>query len=489
MPILLVIFLVAACAPVAWPEPPFGWGRESAAAIALVALVLPIVAHLILSLSVVRAMLRNPLRRGRVAARYSRFRRLIGLGHFALAIASIGLGWGWLVQKACTVEYGGRVTLAPFAELLVPLPFLIGVFAAWILHHDAERVLHRTGAGPNAPFWNRGGHFLHRLRPYLLLVLLPAGLFATHQTFLRFAPSTAQSDAAQWITALLAPMLFILMPLLAKPALGLKSLPRGHHRDRFEHTAKRLKFRCTDLLIWHTHGTVANAMVLGLIPQARYVVFTDHLLEHLDDDELDAVFGHEVGHVKYGHLLYYAVFFVLSMMVILGIAVALANEAEKAGLLTARQIQSHWLDLPPLALLAGYLFLVFGLLSRKCERQADLYGVHTVASGRTEGHPKAAGVASMTRALSKVAYINGMDTFGDYAPTRLKRLWANILAWQHGSIGDRIEFLNRILDDPDLEKRVQRRITVFRWCLIAGLASALVALGAWLGWTELVALL
>jgi Zn-dependent protease with chaperone function len=330
---------------------------------------------------------------------------------------------------------------------------------------------------------------LHRLRPFLLLVLVPVFLFAAHQSLLRYAKEFAESSGVQIAIALSTPLLFLLMPLIAKPALGLKSLPPGHHRDRLEETAKRLNFRCADLLLWPTQRTVANAMVLGLVPRARYVVFTDQLLDHLDDDELEAVFGHEVGHVKHGHLLYYACFLILSMMVILTAAAGLVNEAVNAGWITEADANSQWLALPPMAILAGYLFVVFGLMSRKCERQADLYGVRTVASGRVEGHPLAAGVYSMQRALGKVAYVNGLDYFANESASFRQRVWARIVSWQHGSIADRIEFLHRILDDPTLEDRVQLRITFFRWAVILALLFGFIALGYWIEWPNVVAML
>ena len=57
-------------------------------------------------------------------------------------------------------------------------------------------------------------------------------------------------------------------------------------------------------------------MIAGLIPAVRYVIFTDRILEEMPPDELDAVFGHEVGHAKHGHIWYYAGFLALSMAVI-----------------------------------------------------------------------------------------------------------------------------------------------------------------------------
>jgi Zn-dependent protease with chaperone function len=476
MPILLVIFLVAACTPVAWPVPLYGPRPDVALTIVLALTALPLAGHLALNLWVVHALRKSPSARGSVSNRYSRLRRLLGLSHFALAILSIALGWGWAVQRWFEVELPEGPGLAPFAELLVPLPYVAGVFLAWLLHHDAEKALHT--AMNDEEFWTRRGQFAHRLRPYLLLILFPTLLYASQQTLVRTLPELSRSTGMQIVLACCAPLMFLVLPLLAKPVLGLQSLPPGRHREQLEATAKRLKFRCADLLLWPTRRTTANAMVLGVLPQARYVVFTDHLLEQLDDEELDAVFGHEVGHVKHGHLVYYAAFLVLSMMVVVGAMVWLTEYARQAGWIRSQEELATWQTFPPLVVLAAYLFAVFGLVSRRCERQADLFGVRTVADARTEGHPLAAGVASLQRALSKVAYVNGLDPLEDPEIPWQRRLWARIVSWQHGSIADRIGFLNRLLEEPDLEQRSQRRITIFRWLVMACLIVAAIALGS-----------
>ena len=423
----------------------------------------------------------DPRWRVRSAEKYSQLRRLIGLAHFALSIAAIALGWGWVVNE--------RFQPAPFAELLVPLPYLVGVFLAWILHYDAERTLHRATLGPTAPFWSRGGHFINRLRPYLLLVLLPATLFAAQQSFMRYFPESGRSEVLQWLMLALGPVLFLLMPLIAKPALGFKSMPPGRHRERLEATARRLASAAPISCSGPPTAPSPTPWCSASSRRRRYVVFTDRLLDELDDDELDAVFGHEIGHVRHGHLLYYAAFLMLSMMLIFVCIGGLTMIGQEEKWITPEQAESVWLATFSAAF-AGYLFLVFGFMSRKCERQADLFGVRTVASTRTEGHPQAAGVYAMTRALDKVALLNGLEnSYGDGAASTAKRLRQRIISWQHGSIADRLEFLYRTLEDEHLEARVQRRITAFRWLMLAGLVAGLIALGFVLGWSRLAAML
>ena len=96
-------------------------------------------------------------------------------------------------------------------------------------------------------------------------------------------------------------------------------MPPGRLRDRLEASARRLGVRYHNLYIWHTRGNLATAMVAGLVPRFRQIVFTDLLLATLTEDEVEAVFGHEVGHVKHGHLLYYTAFLLLSFLTLAGV--------------------------------------------------------------------------------------------------------------------------------------------------------------------------
>ena len=91
-------------------------------------------------------------------------------------------------------------------------------------------------------------------------------------------------------------------------------MPPAPCATRLEAAANRLGVRYRQLYVWDTRGNLATAMVTGLIPQLRQIVFTDLLLATLTEDEIEAVFGHEVGHVRHGHLLYYAAFLMLSFL-------------------------------------------------------------------------------------------------------------------------------------------------------------------------------
>jgi STE24 endopeptidase len=506
MPILLVFALTAACLPVKWQAPLFGGGHEAAIAFAAIAVGFSLFAAIFLRTWVVRTLHREPIRKGEVASVYSRLRRLMFFVNVGLvALCVLVFGWGELVRS--TLVYEGEVDpfgdplLMPFAELAVPLPYFAILFGAWTIYYDAERALLRTTVlGPvDRPFWSRVGYFLHHLRQFALLVMLPVGLFVTQQTIARYAWETTQADWYRFGSLGLIPFLILFMPLLIKPLLGLQTMPAGPERERLEALAKRLQFRCTDFLLWPTHGAAANAMIVGLFPRVRYVIFTDRILDELPPEETDAVFGHEVGHAKHGHMLLYALFLILSMVMLAALFLLVKNWISPA--------MMDWIALPALLLVAAYIFLVWGYLSRRCERQADVYGCRAVSCGNPNctGHDAqtiyperarglcATGIRTFVNALERVGYINGHASGDEEHPrslgTMLRGFVAWLRAWQHSTMQRRVAFLRSLIGSPEKERRFQLSVSALRWLLILGLVAALFLLGDAVGWQKLLKVL
>jgi len=463
---------------------------------------------------VIRTLRSDPSRKPEVAQGYSRVRRLLFFLNVTLVAASVLVfGWGWAVQNTLGEFQGeppNRVWHGlPFAELAVPLPYFIILFGAWVIYYDAERALHLTSPfGPvNRDFFGRAGYLFHHIRQFGLLVMLPVLMCVTYQTAARYLPETTRSDWYRLLTIGMIPVLILFMPLLIKPILGLRRMPRGPLRNRLEDLARRLHFRCTDYLLWPTHGAVANAMIVGLLPRVRYVIFTDRILDELPPDELEAVFGHEVGHAKHGHISYYAAFFILSMTALAAMLLLVDQWLTNTWAEQPEEVRrwvtsfSGWIALPPVVLTATYVFLVFGFLSRRCERQADVYGCRSVSCGDPicVGHDNATiypergrglcptGIRTFVRALERVDHLNGARasearmgrrSLGD----RVAGIFKWLRSWQHSTMARRVDFLQSLIGNPAQERRFQWRVTILRWGLLAGLIVALIVLGEAVGW-------
>jgi STE24 endopeptidase len=222
---------------------------------------------------------------------------------------------------------------------------------------------------------------------------------------------------------------------------------------------------------------MANAMVIGILPWVRYVVFTDRLLEDFTADEIEAVFGHEIGHIRHHHMLYYFTFFIASVIVFGWVISDVVTYFQRPEWFDLSNYSSHCVsDVALVGVLLVYVFVVFGFLSRRCERQADVFGCRAVScpSPSCRGHGDdedlsqrgrglcPTGINTFIRTLEKVAFVNGISRD---RPGFLQ-------SWQHATIGRRIEFLQGMLLDPAVERRFQRRIFLLKSLLLAVLAGA-----------------
>ena len=130
---------------------------------------------------------------------------------------------------------------------------------------------------------------------------------------------------------------------------------------------------------------MVNACVTGILPGFRYVLLTDALIDSLTPLEMAAVFGHEIGHIAHRHLLYFGFFFMGS----LGVLTILGEMVSRCGPWVA---QLAWLTpwtpafvsevvqgVLLLGLLGLYFWIVFGQISRRFERQADVFGSKVVS--------------------------------------------------------------------------------------------------------------
>ncbi len=78
------------------------------------------------------------------------------------------------------------------------------------------------------------------------------------------------------------------------------------HDDRLDRSVRKLLavtgMDITAETVYAMKGRTANAMVSGLFRKARYIFFTDMLLEKMDEEEILAIFAHEVAHIRHRHL-------------------------------------------------------------------------------------------------------------------------------------------------------------------------------------------
>ncbi len=232
--------------------------------------------------------------------------------------------------------------------------------------------------------------------------------------------------------------LIVALPALLQLAWGAEALPVGPLRDLVQRVMIVARFRCREVLLWRTGRSMANAMIVGLLPGTRRVFFSDSLLDALSPRELAAVTAHEIGHAKRGHIAW----FLLLAMGAFGSLGALASAWDPAWLVP--------FELGVVLVLTGG-GLAFGWLSRRFELEADLYSVELT------GDPLAISSALL----------------------RLGGKLRDVAGWRHFAPSARDAFLQRASEDPAFLRAFRRRMTLARAVIVAvfvlGFGGSLVA--------------
>jgi STE24 endopeptidase len=201
---------------------------------------------------------------------------------------------------------------------------------------------------------------------------------------------------------------------------------------------------------------IVNAAVTGLLPWLRYVFLSDGLLAQLSEEEVCAVFGHEMGHLRHRHLplriaamLAPVSFWLLLCQIAPPLVEQLKGASTSGGAWSATQVA-----LLTLMAVASYVLLVFGPYCRLLEGQADLFGCRSLA-GDSSPQP----IGTFIAALENLARTSGIDR--------------NVRSWQHASIAHRVGFLERAAADPDCEVKFQRQVRSLSALILAVLISPL----------------
>ena len=387
--------------------------------------------------------------------------RIFRIAHLVLWLATAGLIL-WGLDWARLVRFNWRLDrVFLLDDILIMAPVVLPIVASWAAFYDVERALRLAADGPGvpaAPMATRRQYLGVHVRHYLGVLLLPLlGLLAAQDAAELWMPGVSESDYALAIYGPSFLLLFLFFPLLLRYLWQTEPLAPGSLRDRLESAAVRSRLAVRRILVWKTGGLLINAAVAGAVAPLRYVFITDGLVARLDEDEIEAVFGHELGHVWHRHLL----FRILAMAVPLSLWLLIGQLAPDA----ARRI-GEWfshagiglqvpMGLATVAALGAYMFLVFGFYSRLLEHQADLFACRVAAPGACEQAREA-----FISALEKLALSGGGGRRAG--------------GWQHASIARRVSFLRRATDDPRNAQRLHRCIRLLNVAMVALVLSPIV---------------
>jgi STE24 endopeptidase len=335
-------------------------------------------------------------------------------------------------------EFTGTMLLVD--ELLVMLPPVLAITCLWWAWYPIERRLHEVallqrldrGLPVHLPP-GRWPYVLSQLRLHVLLMLVPMLLILAVSEGLErwLAPEGTSPGAVNlWLevgTGASALLVLGLSPWIARALLGLRTLPAGEVRQDMQAICDRHRVRARDIMLWRTGGTMINAAVMGFVPQLRYLVLTDGLLEQVPRPQVLAVMAHEVGHVRHRHMPWLLVCLFATVAVsqwclelLFWIEPAMFMESRGGGALLQ------------VVVLLAVVFILFGWISRRFERQADTFAVQHLTRlqpNREEITPSS--VEAMSDALGSIAALQAVD------PGRR--------SWRHGSIAWRCGYLHTLV--------------------------------------------
>jgi len=451
-----------------------------------------------------------------VAETYARGQRLlIGMIGTALAATMLLTPWMRMVRQ----DWGlGGIPVA--AEVVGLIPFFATLILTWVVLFPAELALrHPVKAAASATdpsargSWQalaaarRGtGHLSRRLSDYLvdkvrhnlLIVAVPMIVIVAARYFTsKYRDPLIDTFVVPWAAdaalGCVSAVVLLFAPVMLRFVWVTEPLPAGPLRDRLERMCRRVGLRYREILLWHTHRMTVNAAVMGFVAPLRYILISDALLETMDEEEIEAVFAHEAGHVRHWHLQYFALFVLVTMYLTGGVLEVLVRNEWV--------LDSGLLQVISLTLLLASWLLGFGWVSRAFERQADLFGVRCVTSDITTCaawcpiHGSSANAAPAILQGAAPLQPAGVATF--VTPSRqtpsaqLPRLCVGAAAlfgrtlqriadlngiprdapsWRHGSIDSRCQLIERHAIDPRALARFDRKLLIIK----AGLVLAVV---------------
>lgn len=466
------------------------------------------------------------------------------LGVYALEVVGTGLWCRWRMRRLEPANFDRtvhRLNAVMFAaRLFIPLWFLLGMFGLgwwetvgrllenplvnlsqtlvgvvlgtlpafatwaglWWSQYPTEIALKEQSVGAylegdlpvHTPPTFRS-YFSGNLRLQLLFMIIPVLMIALLHDVMRLAATFVVgsrwdlNDAENpltWLAA--AAMIFMLAPEILRKVLHTEPMPNSPLRRRLESLCRRTGVRYRDILLWRTQNNVGNAAVMGFLPRVRYILLSDLLIETMSDEEIEAVFAHELGHVVHKHMAWLVVFFVVLTLFIVG-----------GGAWATRWLASVGIQEGPaqgMVIASAYVLkfmLFFGFVSRRFERQADVFAARTMEMTRASvpnssasdmliaarqlslavdgpsthslalnfaltsdpGHVGKYGAAVFGSALQRVAVVNNI-------PVRAR-------SWCHGSIATRMQYLRQLSADPAATARFDRFMLFLYGALVFGL--------------------
>ena len=361
--------------------------------------------------------------------RYHKTCRILGVAAFLLDIAVllVLLFVGGSVRlRALATSWSGHPALA----LLIYLLFFGVITKAVGLPLDFARgfwLEHRYGLSNLMV----GTWIKDQLKGFLVGgVLAVLGLECLYWTMRRWPEYWWMISGALFVVFFV--LLTYLAPLLIFPLFfKFKPLENPSLVERLLALSRRAGTHVRGVFVWKLSekSRKANAALVGLA-NTRRIIVADTLLEKLNDDEVEAVLAHELGHHVYRHILRnLAVQIAATFLGLYLLHVVLLRLSGGFGFTGL----ADFANLPLLGLVGTALSLALlpalNAYSRYMEHQADAYALRAIPS-----------TSAFTSGMEKLAELNLAE--------RQPPAWIEFVFHSHPSTEKRIAFARQFPDQP-----------------------------------------
>lgn len=398
--------------------------------------------------------------------------------------------WPEIVHRAPGVSF-----FPGLADVVILVPFFGSLIILWVASYPADRAVRRAilqvrqieGApGPRPPVWSLSQYVRFHLRHHLLIAAVPMTIILVVFHWTRDSRETLVGWlrvpwADQLVLGLAAVLVFLFAPVMLRYLWSTSPLPDGPLRRSLEDMCHNMRLGYREILVWHSHHMMVNAAVMGLIAPLRYILLSDALLESMNERRIEAVFAHEAGHVRHHHMQYFLLFAVSGMLVVSAIVELLVRVATGPhATLPLGEAEIQGVGFVAVLLVWG---VGFGWVSRRFERQADLFGVRSITPllgacplpcarhGDRNPQPERDGLCATAAevfksALDRVAVLNGIPH--------------HERSWRHSSIASRIRFLTSLAGDVVQLRAFDRLIHRIKLTLWAASIGGLILGGVYI---------
>jgi len=385
-------------------------------------------------------------------------------------------GWANLICREWQLQ---QIVLLD--EIFLMLPFVLMILMNWYCFYPVNRFVREyvvTGQladGLSArPVWSRSQYMSFNIRGSLLIVLVLLLLIYGWRDVVDkvmnrwFYESMKSTGFDEGIIFAGSATIFLIAPLLLRYIWKTRTLPAGPLRERLEGFCRRIQLNYREILLWDTYSAVANAAVMGLLKPVRYVLLSDALIENMGDDQIEAVFGHEAGHVRHHHIFFLLLYmlggFCFSLLLI---QLLIFGFEDAFGEAETWPWYYTWILGGFSAVLFLTWILMFGWVSRRFERQADVHAAQTVGQGKdpcddNNDRLSARGAWIMETALIRIAQLNGMSI--------------DARSWRHSSIASRAAFLRQLAEQDGALSRFMRLVQLIKVMI---LVCGVIDVGGW----------